>query len=214
MNWKKIFTYQKQILSNILLKVTKERITKVVYPDKNDVFNAFYLTPFNNIKVVIIGQDPYYHKNQAHGLSFSVRPGCNIPGSLKNIYKELMCDLSLCKSYCFNGCLSHWAKQGVLLLNTILTVEEGKPRSHLNLGWQDFTDNIIFYINKYLKGVIFVLWGKDAQKKINIIDINRHYILTASHPSPFSAHLGFFGCRHFSKINKILLDQEYDPIIW
>ncbi|MCW5197306.1 uracil-DNA glycosylase [Buchnera aphidicola] len=214
MNWKKIFICQKKILLDILLKVSKERLTKKIYPPRCDVFNAFYLTPFHKIKVVILGQDPYYQENQAHGLAFSVRPGCKLPGSLKNIYQELVSDLYIPKFDYGNGCLNYWAQQGILLLNTILTVESGHPRSHISLGWNNFTDSIIFYINKYLKNIIFVLWGKDAQKKTSIIDNRKHYILKSSHPSPLSAHLGFFGCGHFSKINRILLSQNDNPIIW
>ncbi|CAL4319821.1 uracil-DNA glycosylase [Buchnera aphidicola] len=214
MNWKYIFFQERGVLSKILLKVKKERLKKIIYPPEEDVFNAFYLTPFNTIKVVIIGQDPYFHKDQAHGLAFSVRSNCSIPPSLKNIYKEVINDLSFPVTYYRNGCLDSWARQGILLLNSVLTVVSGCPRSHIALGWEDFTNKIIWYINIYLKNVIFLLWGNDAQQKKHIIDSKKHHILKTSHPSPFSAHLGFLGCRHFSKVNKILINQGRNTILW
>lgn len=178
------------------------------------MFRAFSLTPFHQIKVVIIGQDPYYNVNQAHGLAFSVNFGCPIPPSLKNIYKEIICNFDLSTNYYFHGCLSRWAIQGVLLLNSILTVESGKPRSHAHLGWQDFTNAVIYYVNKYLDKVVFLLWGKDAQEKRYMIHNNKHFILCASHPSPFAAHRGFFGCKHFYKTNCILSKYNKNIIFW
>lgn len=171
------------------------------------------MTKFSSIKVVIIGQDPYYGNNQANGLAFSVNTGTIIPPSLKNIYKELSNDIS--PGYVFqSGSLNDWARQGVLLLNTILTVESGKPGSHSQIGWQLFTDKVIKVINEYLHGVIFLLWGSNAKSKSSIINEKKHYILQASHPSPLSAYRGFFGCRHFSITNKILITEGKTPINW
>lgn len=193
--------------------INKERLTKIIYPSSKDIFKAFLLTSFDEIKVVIVGQDPYFSNNQAHGLAFSVPKNKNIPPSLRNIYKELNSDFK--KKYIFNhGCLENWAKQGVFLLNSILTVESGKPRSHNNIGWEIFTNKVIFYISKYKKSVVFLLWGNNAQKKYNLIDTNKHYILKSSHPSPLSAHRGFLGCKHFSKTNKILVECKKKEINW
>lgn len=213
-HWKYFLNLQKKILLNILLHVSKERKKNIIYPPKQDVFNAFYYTPFHSIKVVIIGQDPYHQPMQAHGLAFSVRPGSLIPPSLKNIYQEIIHDLHKSPKYYYNGYLKHWAKQGVLLLNSMLTVQCGRPGSHKFLRWEDFTDSIISYINKYLHGVVFLLWGKHANRKHSLINDNKHFVFSTSHPSPFSAHLGFLGCRHFSKTNKILLQQKRQPITW
>ncbi|WP_367672120.1 uracil-DNA glycosylase [Buchnera aphidicola] len=213
-NWKDLFYKEKNKLFKILHRVNKKRLSTMIFPSKENVFNAFYYTPFHKIKIVIIGQDPYHQRNQANGLSFSVNYNCKIPPSLKNIYKEIINDLLLPKNYYDHGCLYHWAHQGVLLLNSILTVELGKPKSHILYGWSDFTDAIIYYISKYLDNIIFVLWGKYAQQKSYIINHNRHYVLCAAHPSPYSANLGFFGCRHFSEINKILLLHNKIPIFW
>nr|WP_236854831.1 uracil-DNA glycosylase [Buchnera aphidicola] len=191
----------------------KERLRKTIYPQQKEIFNAFLLTPFHNIKVVILGQDPYFSKNQAHGLSFSVPYGCIIPPSLRNIYKELNSDFK--KNYLFNhGCLNNWATQGVFLLNTSLTVESNKPRSHVNIGWNIFTDRVISMISLYKRSIVFLLWGNDAQKKINLINTKNHYILKTSHPSPLSAYRGFFGCKHFSLTNKILNKEKKQPINW
>lgn len=171
------------------------------------------MTKFTSVKVVIIGQDPYYNYNQANGLAFSVNIGTMIPSSLKNIYKELSNDIS--PGYVFqSGFLKHWASQGVLLLNTILTVESGKPGSHAQIGWQFFTDKVIEVINQHLHGVVFLLWGSEAKSKSSIINDNKHFILQASHPSPLSAYRGFFGCRHFSTTNQILIEQGKTPINW
>lgn len=193
--------------------VKNQRLNSIIYPDQKDVFNAFLLTNFNDIKVVIIGQDPYFSKNQAHGLSFSVPIGCTIPPSLKNIHKELNNDFK--KKYIFHhGCLESWSNQGVFLLNTTLTVESGKPKSHSNIGWDIFTDKVISEISLHRHSVVFLLWGNDAKKKCKLIDTNNHYILKTSHPSPLSVYRGFFGCRHFSKANKILIDNKKKPINW
>lgn len=214
LNWHCIFNQEKKKILKILKKVSKERCSKIIYPIKEDVFSAFHFTPFQSVKVVIIGQDPYYNANQAHGLAFSVRFGLHIPPSLKNIYYEVTENFNLPKDYYFHGCLSRWARQGVLLLNSILTVESGKPRSHINLGWEKFTDQVICYISTYLNNVIFLLWGQFAQQKRVFINSNKHIILCASHPSPLSVHRGFFGCRHFIKTNNILLEQKKNVIFW
>ncbi|KER02870.1 uracil-DNA glycosylase [Photorhabdus temperata] len=197
-----------------LAYVAKERQAgKTIYPPQQDVFNAFRYTELADIKVVILGQDPYHGPNQAHGLSFSVQPGIPAPPSLVNMYKELVSDIPgfQCPNH---GCLIGWAKQGVLLLNTVLTVERGNAHSHANLGWETFTDKVIAAINEHRSGVVFLLWGSHAQKKGNFIDANKHHVLKAPHPSPLSAHRGFFGCKHFSKANELLEKQGMAPINW
>lgn len=186
---------------------------KIIYPLSQDVFNAFRFTEFGNVKVVILGQDPYHGPNQAHGLSFSVRPGVATPPSLINIYKELADDIdgfTIPK----HGFLQSWSAQGVLLLNTVLTVEAGKAHSHANLGWETFTEKVITALNEHRKGVIFLLWGSHAQKKGKIINKERHHILQAPHPSPLSAHRGFLGCKHFSNTNQLLRQQGLSTINW
>ncbi len=198
----------------ILAFITRERqVGKTIYPPQKDIFNALRFTNFSDIKVVILGQDPYHGPNQAHGLSFSVPQGIAIPPSLINIYKELEKDISEFKRP-NHGCLKSWTKQGVLLLNAVLTVESGRANSHANLGWEVFTNKIITAISEIQKGVIFLLWGSRAQKKSNFIDLNRHHLLEAPHPSPLSAHRGFFGCRHFSQTNELLKKQRRLPIDW
>ncbi|AKC60692.1 uracil-DNA glycosylase [Blochmannia endosymbiont of Camponotus (Colobopsis) obliquus] len=206
----KKLTYFKNIFECIK-KQQKQGIT--IYPNKKDIFNAFHYTAFNNVKVVIIGQDPYHQPQQAHGLCFSVPIGIKIPPSLLNIYAELKSDISdfIIPNH---GCLKNWAIQGVLLLNCILTVQKGIAHSHSNLGWEIFTDKIIQSLNYYQEKIIFLLWGAYANKKKNIINPQKHYILQSSHPSPLSAHLGFFGCRHFSKTNKLLTINKLKPINW
>ena len=184
----------------------------VVYPPSDDIFNAFNFTPLKDVKVLILGQDPYHGENQAHGLAFSVQKGVKIPPSLLNIYKELHEDLD-----CYipnNGYLIPWADQGVLLLNTALTVRAHEANSHQNIGWEIFTDNIIKLLNTREEPVIFVLWGGNARRKKSLIDTSRHYVLESAHPSPLSAYRGFFGCKHFSKINEILQGLGKDPIDW
>ncbi|MBE3657988.1 uracil-DNA glycosylase [Vibrio navarrensis] len=186
---------------------------KVIYPPAKDVFNAFRFTEFNQVKVVILGQDPYHGPNQAHGLCFSVLPGIKPPPSLLNIYKELAQDIEGFQIP-VHGFLQSWAEQGVLLLNTVLTVEQGKAHSHATSGWEVFTDRVIEAINQHQQGVVFLLWGSHAQKKGRFIDRNKHYVLAAPHPSPLSAHRGFLGCRHFSQTNQLLSQQGKTPIHW
>lgn len=201
-------------LQSALAHVAGERAAgKIVYPPDADVFNAFKLTPFDTLKVVILGQDPYHGPNQSHGLCFSVVKGNKIPPSLRNIYKELAADIHnfVVPSH---GDLSYWAEQGILLLNTVLTVEQAQAHSHKKIGWEQFTDGVISTINSQCENVIFLLWGAPAQKKAILIDEQRHTILTAIHPSPLSAHRGFFGCKHFSKTNQILSSQGRKPIDW
>jgi len=184
-----------------------------VYPEKKNIFRAFSLTKYNNLKVVILGQDPYHQPNQAVGLAFSVPKETPNPPSLINILKEVKNSTGK-DSICLDGDLSRWAVQGVLLLNAILTVERGKPLSHANIGWEIFTDNIIKHINDYFEKIIFLLWGANAIKKAKLIDKNRHFILTAPHPSPLSAHRGFLGSNHFKKANEILASIGKKEIIW
>lgn len=206
---KKKFYFQR------ILKFLKNRedLGITVFPKKKDIFNAFYYTKFSNLKVVIIGQDPYFRSNQAHGLSFSVPFGVEIPPSLKNIFKELQRDFCDFK-YPNHGCLVSWAKQGVLLLNTILTVEKDRPLSHSKIGWEIFTNRVISEINQNSQGVVFLLWGFYAQKKIQLINQKKHFVLKSSHPSFFSAFKGFFGCSHFSITNKIIIKLGKKPINW
>ena len=185
---------------------------KVIYPPQADIFNALKLTSFENVKIVIIGQDPYHGPGQAHGLAFSVKPGVATPPSLQNIFKELHDDLSI--PIPNHGCLENWAKQGVLLLNTSLTVEAGKPQSHATIGWEKFTDKVIQILNSEKQGLIFLLWGSPAQRKAEMIDPTKHYILKAPHPSPLSAHRGFLGCKHFSKANELLRKMGKKEIDW
>lgn len=185
-----------------------------VYPPEHLVFSAFDATALSDIKVVILGQDPYHGDGQAHGLCFSVLPEVKkLPPSLKNIYKELASDI---KGFIppEHGYLQSWAEQGVFLLNTVLTVEQGQAHSHKQLGWEQFTDNVIAHINEHCQGVVFILWGAHAQKKGKGIDTARHHILLGPHPSPLSAHRGFFGCRHFSNTNTLLNAQGKKPINW
>ena len=205
---------EKPYFVETLKAVAEEREAGVtVYPPQKDVFNAFRLTELGDIKVVILGQDPYHGPNQAHGLAFSVLPGVAIPPSLLNMYKELEQDIPGFQRP-RHGFLESWAKQGVLLLNTVLTVEAGKAHSHARFGWETFTDNVISAINSHREGVIFLLWGSHAQKKGSIIDAQRHHVLKAPHPSPLSAHRGFFGCQHFSKTNALLSQAGQTPIDW
>ncbi|HHF1669281.1 TPA: uracil-DNA glycosylase, partial [Haemophilus influenzae] len=186
---------------------------KTIYPPQEEVFNAFKYTAFEDVKVVILGQDPYHGANQAHGLAFSVKPEVAIPPSLLNMYKELTQDISGFQMPS-HGYLVKWAEQGVLLLNTVLTVERGMAHSHANLGWERFTDKVIAVLNEHREKLVFLLWGSHAQKKGQIIDRTRHLVLTAPHPSPLSAHRGFFGCRHFSKTNSYLESNGMKPIDW
>tara|TARA_R110001632_G_scaffold3242_1_gene14588 strand:- start:21608 stop:22276 length:669 start_codon:yes stop_codon:yes gene_type:complete len=186
---------------------------KIIYPPDSQVFNAFSSTEFDQVKVVILGQDPYHGPHQSHGLSFSVPIGVKIPPSLRNIYKALSHDFA---DFVIpqHGCLQSWADQGVFLLNTVLTVEQGKAHSHAKIGWETFTDKVIETINEYSDGVIFLLWGSHAQRKGALIDQQKHHVLNAVHPSPLSAYRGFFECAHFVQTNKILLESERTPINW
>jgi len=205
---------EKPYFIEMLSMVAKERAAgKTVYPPQKDVFNAFRLTELGDVKVVILGQDPYHGPNQAHGLAFSVLPGVAVPPSLVNMYKELVTDIPGFQRP-NHGFLESWARQGVLLLNTVLTVEAGKAHSHARFGWETFTDRVIAVINEHRENVVFLLWGSHAQKKGSIIDRQRHHVLQAPHPSPLSAHRGFFGCGHFSKTNEWLEQHGEQPIDW
>ena len=196
----------------IISKLESERKHHNIFPENEMLFNAFNQTNIDDLKVVVLGQDPYHGKGQAHGLSFSVPNGVGIPPSLRNIFKELKADLNLPISQ--NGNLNTWAEQGVLLLNSTLTVREKQAGSHQKLGWEDFTDSIIKKIADKKEGLIFLLWGAFAQKKSILINDKKHYILTTTHPSPFSAYRGFLGCKHFSKTNEILVNNKKQPINW
>ncbi len=191
---------------------SEKRKGKVIYPPGPEIFNAFNSTPFDRVKVVILGQDPYHGPDQAHGLCFSVRPGVKLPPSLGNIFKEIERDLGHPPPN--HGCLQHWAEQGVLLLNATLTVEQGQAGSHQNRGWEEFTDAAIDRLNRQRDDLVFLLWGSYAQKKGRIINPNRHLVLQAPHPSPLSAHRGFIGCGHFSRTNEYLIEKGREPIDW
>ena len=186
--------------------------THTIYPNMHDIFNCFKLTDFNDIKVVILGQDPYHEFGQAQGISFSVPKGVKIPPSLVNIYKELYNDLGI--TIAKSGDLTSWAKQGVFLLNTVLTVREGQANSHKNCGWQWFTDRVIEKISNREKPVVFILWGGNARLKKSLIDVNKHYVIESAHPSPLSAYNGFFNSKPFSKANKFLKDNNLGEIDW
>ncbi len=203
---------QKKYFLKLTHFINKEYKNNIIYPEKQNIFNAFNLCSFKNIKVVILGQDPYHQIEQANGLAFSVKKNIKTPPSLKNIFKELSEDIK-CNTP-KKGDLSNWAKQGVLLLNSVLTVREKEAGSHKNKGWEIFTNNIISTISKEKKGIIFMLWGNYAKEKTSFIDDSKHYILTAAHPSPLSAYNGFFGCKHFSKTNLILKQQNKKTINW
>jgi len=213
-SWKKYFNkeIESDYFKNLRKYIAKEKKKFVVYPDEDNIFSAFQLTPFEKVKVVIIGQDPYHGELQANGLSFSVNNGIKKPPSLVNIFKEIKNDIG--GDIPESGNLEHWAKQGVLLLNSSLTVRANKASSHQKIGWQKFTDAAIKSLSKDKKGIIFLLWGKFAQKKENLIDSNKHYILKSVHPSPLSAYKGFFGCKHFSKTNEILTQSNLKTIEW
>ncbi|MEW4981904.1 MAG: uracil-DNA glycosylase [Cycloclasticus sp.] len=185
---------------------------KVIYPHSSNWFHALELTPLENVNVVILGQDPYHQHHQAHGLCFSVQPDVKIPPSLRNIYKELQADLDI--PMALHGCLESWAKQGVLLLNSVLTVEYNTPNAHKNKGWETFTDKVIQTVAEQNEHVVFLLWGSYAQKKGGFIDSQRHLVLKAPHPSPLSAHRGFLGCEHFSQTNQYLERHGKQPIHW
>ena len=203
---------QKDYYQELQAFVQKRRAEVRVFPEENNVFNALELTPFESVKVVILGQDPYHGFGQAHGLSFSVQKGISLPPSLKNIYKELQEDIG--GELPTEGDLSHWAKQGVLLLNSVLTVEEGNANSHKGMGWERLTNRLIESLNELTRPVIFILWGKPAQDKEKLITNPNHIILKAPHPSPLSAYRGFFGSKPFSRVNDILIQQGQTPICW
>ena len=203
---------QKDYYQELQAFVQKRRAEVRVFPEEKNVFNALELTPFESVKVVILGQDPYHGFGQAHGLSFSVQKGIPLPPSLKNIYKELQEDIG--GELPTEGDLSHWAKQGVLLLNTVLTVEEGNANSHKGMGWEKLTNRLIESLNELKHPVIFILWGKPAQDKEKLITNPNHVLLKAPHPSPLSAYRGFFGSKPFSRVNDILMQQGQSPIRW
>lgn len=200
------FTYLKSFL--------KEEKTNgyTIYPPGSQIFNALNYTPFDNVKVVMIGQDPFHGPQQANGLCFSVRKGIKQPPSLQNIFKEINEELGI--PLPGHGDLTKWAREGVLLLNAVLTVRAGEPRSHRGVGWETFTNRVIQYLSAEKNGVVFLLWGKDAREKAGLIDQDKHFILTAPHPSPYSANKGFFGCDHFVKTNELLKSTGKSPIDW
>jgi len=212
-SWKALLKdeFEKDYFKNLTDFIKQEYKTHTIYPPGKDIFKAFDLCPVGNVKVVIIGQDPYHGKGQAHGLCFSVKDGVKIPPSLRNIYKELYNDIG--KEIPETGNLEHWAKQGVLMLNATLTVRAGNAGSHQGKGWETFTDAVIKKISKEKENLVFLLWGAYAQRKGQVID-NEHYILESAHPSPFSAHNGFFGNKHFSKTNAFLKLKELTEIRW
>lgn len=203
--------YEKNYFQKLINFIEEEYNTKTIYPEKENIYNALKLVPPDKVKVVILGQDPYINKGQAHGLSFSVQDGITIPPSLRNIYKELESDLAIAPAS--SGNLTKWAEQGVLLLNTTLTVRSGSSNSHKGKGWGLFTDSIIKYLGNK-ENIVFILWGKNAQEKENFIDNNKNLVLKAAHPSPLSASRGFFGCKHFSKTNEYLKEHNIEPINW
>lgn len=205
--------FQKEYYRKLYQFVKEEYSKTVVYPLAEDIFNALHYTPLSKVKVLVLGQDPYHNENQAHGLSFSVLPSQpEIPPSLQNIYKELHDDLGC--DIPNHGYLKKWADQGVLMLNTVLTVRAHQPNSHQKHGWEEFTDAIIRALNKQDRPIVYLLWGKPAQTKIKMLDNPKHLILTAPHPSPLSAYRGFFGCRHFSQTNDFLEKNGITPIDW
>lgn len=214
-NWKTLLSPEKEknYFKNILQFLSQEKnAKKIIYPEQKNIFNAITLTPFDEVKVVILGQDPYHNPDQAHGLSFSVQEGVPSPPSLINIFKELGSDCGIAKPR--HGCLEKWARQGVLLLNAVLTVEKNKPQSHAKIGWQQFTDAVISNLNQHDAPIVFLLWGSYAQQKQALIDTKKHFVLTAPHPSPLSAHRGFLGCKHFSKANLLLKKSGREAIDW
>ncbi|MBB5634646.1 uracil-DNA glycosylase [Pedobacter cryoconitis] len=206
--------FEKEYMKNLKAFLLQEKETgKKVFPKGADIFNAFNHTPFDKVEVVILGQDPYHGDGQAHGLSFSVQKGVATPPSLKNIYKELETDIEGFKTP-NHGNLTQWADEGVLLLNASLTVRAHEPGSHQGKGWEAFTDQAISQLSEKKTGLVFLLWGKFAQQKAILIDEKKHTVLKSAHPSPFSAYTGFFGCKHFSKTNEILIAEGKKPINW
>ena len=198
--------------NNIQVFLMEDKLKYIIYPNGANIFTALNLTPLPCVKVVILGQDPYHGEGQAHGLSFSVPDGVRVPPSLKNKFKELSEDIGV--KIPESGNLEKWAKQGVLLLNSTLTVRKGDAGSHQGKGWEIFTDQVIKSISDLRSGIVFLLWGKFAQAKINLIDTSKHFVLTSPHPSPLSVYHGFYGCKHFSKANSILVENGLQPIDW
>ncbi|HLR15319.1 MAG TPA: uracil-DNA glycosylase [Bacillota bacterium] len=213
-DWGPLLNEQFQLPYFIQLKefLRKEYATKTIYPPKKDMLNALYSTPFHHVKVVILGQDPYHGPHQAHGLSFSVQKGVSQPPSLKNIFKELVSDLGC--EIPSHGNLTAWASQGVLLLNTTLTVENGKAYSHQGKGWEIFTDEIIRKLNDKQQPIVYLLWGKAAEQKGKLIDTKKHFTISSPHPSPLSAYRGFFGSKPFSRANELLIQTGQEPVDW
>lgn len=213
-SWKKRLAseFDKEYFKTLTSFVKEEYKTKAIFPPGKLIFSAFEYTPFDKVKVVILGQDPYHEPNQANGLSFSVNDGIKIPPSLQNIFKELKSDLGV--EIKQGGNLSSWAKQGVLMLNSTLTVQSGNANSHQGKGWEIFTDSVIKLISQEKENIVFILWGAYAKKKGAIIDTKKHYIIQSPHPSPFSAYYGFFGSKPFSKTNEYLKSIGKEPIIW
>ena len=213
-SWKKelIEEFRKPYFASLKTFLVEEKKNHTVYPEGKDIFNAFNHTPLDKVRVVIIGQDPYHGPGQAHGLCFSVQKGIKLPPSLRNIYKEIYNDVGCSPGA--DGDLTGWANQGVLLLNATLTVRARQAGSHQKKGWENFTDKVIETVSRKQKGVVFLLWGRFAQNKATLINQSEHHILTAAHPSPFSAHNGFFGCKHFSKTNDLLARAGTKPIDW
>lgn len=215
-SWKQVLKqeFSKPYFQQVVTFLKTEKVQKkVIYPPGSLIFNAFNQTPFNKVRVVILGQDPYHGAGQAHGLCFSVQDGVQPPPSLINIYKEIETDIGVGMSPRY-GNLTKWAQQGILLLNAFLTVRANEPASHSKIGWEEFTNSVIKKISDEKQGVVFLLWGKFAQQKQELIDETKHFVLKAAHPSPFSADKGFFGCRHFSKTNELLIKQGFEPIDW
>ena len=204
--------FQKLYFQKLEEFLIDQQTKKTIFPPHNLIFAALKYTPFTRVKVVIIGQDPYHGEGQANGLAFSVNKGIKLPPSLRNIFKELTADLNC--STPDNGDLTNWAKQGILLLNTSLTVNKAVPNSHKNKGWEVFTDKIISILSEKKQKLVFILWGNNAKQKVTLINAQKHLILKAAHPSPFSAHHGFFGCNHFSKANNFLRKNKRKPINW
>ncbi|MCA1320359.1 uracil-DNA glycosylase [Bacillus tianshenii] len=213
-NWSALFKEEseKDYYNELNQFINKEYESKIVYPPREDLFRAFRATSYEDVKVVIIGQDPYHGRGQAHGMSFSVQKGVTIPPSLRNMYKELQADLGIATPN--HGYLMEWADEGVLLLNTVLTVRESEPNSHKGKGWERLTDAVISKLNERSRPVIFLLWGKHAEQKEKLINNSRHYVIKSPHPSPFSANRGFFGSRPFSKVNGILKEMGEKEIDW
>lgn len=204
--------FKKPYYRDLYMFIKEEYSKYMIYPEAEDIFNAFHFTPLGEVKVVIIGQDPYHGEKQAHGLAFSVKPEVEIPPSLVNIYKELQDDLGC--SIPNHGYLKKWADQGVLLLNTVLTVRAHQANSHQGKGWEQFTDAVIHAVNEQDRPVVFMLWGRPAQMKKSMLTNPKHLVLTAPHPSPLSAYRGFFGCRHFSQANTFLENHGVSPVDW